>query len=86
MPTSLHITPNNQQGELTFERLLRVDGRFEGTLISKGNLVVGPKGSVTGDITNLKHVTVLGGKINGNISVETLVLKGAAKVIGNIIC
>ena len=42
------------RGELEFTRLLRVDGRFEGDLITdKGSLVVGPKGEVIGDLKNM---------------------------------
>lgn len=43
------------KGELEFTRLLRVDGRFEGDLITdKGSLVVGPKGEVIGDLKNMQ--------------------------------
>lgn len=43
------------KGELEFTRLLRVDGRFEGDLITdNGSLVVGPKGEVVGDLKNMK--------------------------------
>lgn len=43
------------KGELEFTRLLRVDGRFEGELITdKGSLVVGPKGEVVGDLKNMQ--------------------------------
>lgn len=43
------------KGELEFTRLLRVDGRFEGDLITdKGSLVVGPKGEVVGDLKNMQ--------------------------------
>lgn len=45
------------KGELEFTRLLRVDGRFEGELITdKGSLVVGPKGEVVGDLKNMQVV------------------------------
>src|SRR5689334_18920541 len=39
------------KGYLSFERLLRIDGSFEGELVSKGKLIVGPTGSVKADIT-----------------------------------
>lgn len=43
------------KGELEFTRLLRVDGRFEGELVTdNGSLVVGPKGEVVGDLKNMK--------------------------------
>lgn len=48
------------KGELEFTRLLRVDGRFEGDLITdKGSLVVGPKGEVVGDLKNMQASPLL---------------------------
>jgi cytoskeletal protein CcmA (bactofilin family) len=71
------------KGTLTFDRLLRIDGSFEGELISDGKLIVGPTGSVKANI-NLKEAYIAG-KIEGDISVkEKLVLRGRAEVLGNI--
>ncbi|TYZ64628.1 hypothetical protein PybrP1_012139 [[Pythium] brassicae (nom. inval.)] len=72
------------KGELSFERLLRIEGEFEGKLVSKGSLVVGAKGVLTGPVENMKEVHVTGGKIVGNITVEKLVLRDKAQVFGNI--
>lgn len=72
------------KGELSFERLLRIEGEFEGKLVSKGSLVVGTKGVLTGPVENMKEVYVTGGKIIGNITVEKLVLRDKAQVFGNI--
>ncbi|GAB9463776.1 hypothetical protein Gpo141_00001224 [Globisporangium polare] len=72
------------KGELSFERLLRIEGEFEGRLVSKGSLVIGPKGVLTGPVENMKEVHVTGGKIIGNIVVEKLVLRDKAQVFGNI--
>lgn len=72
------------KGELSFERLLRIEGEFEGKLISKGSLVIGSKGALIGNVENMKEVFVAGGKIIGNISVERLVLRDKAQVFGNI--
>lgn len=72
------------KGELSFERLLRIEGEFEGKLVSKGSLVVGAKGVLTGPVENMKEVHVTGGKIVGNIAVEKLVLRDKAQVFGNI--
>merc|ERR1719282_311249 len=52
-------------GELNFDRLLRIDGVFSGKLVSKGSLIIGPKGSLTGDITGMREVVVDGGRIVG---------------------
>jgi cytoskeletal protein CcmA (bactofilin family) len=72
------------KGQLSFERLLRIEGEFEGTLISKGSLVVGTKGLLIGDIENMKEVYITGGKILGNITVDKLVLRDRAQVHGDI--
>lgn len=71
------------RGELTFERLLRIDGTFEGELISKGKVIVGPKGQVKADL-NLREA-IIEGKVEGNITVEErLELRGVASVTGDI--
>ncbi|CAN0493486.1 unnamed protein product, partial [Ectocarpus sp. 8 AP-2014] len=54
-PESMVAETLRMKGELEFTRLLRVDGRFEGELITdKGSLVVGPKGEVVGDLKNMQ--------------------------------
>ncbi|KAJ0408900.1 hypothetical protein ATCC90586_005937 [Pythium insidiosum] len=72
------------KGELSFDRLLRIEGEFEGKLVSKGSLVIGTKGVLTGNVENMKEVYVTGGKVVGNVSVEKLVLRDKAQVFGNI--
>ena len=58
-------------GQITFERLLRVDGHFEGTLHSKGRLIVGPAGSL-----NSSALTLSSAWIEGELKVEELVILG----------
>lgn len=55
---SKSLLPANflKQGELSFERLLRVDGSFNGKLASNGDLVVGEKGVIRGNIIGLREV------------------------------
>lgn len=54
-PESMVAESLRMKGELEFTRLLRVDGRFEGDLVTdKGSLVVGPKGEVIGDLKNMQ--------------------------------
>nr|CCA14292.1 conserved hypothetical protein [Albugo laibachii Nc14] len=72
------------RGELSFERLLRIEGEFDGKLVSKGSLVVGTKGCLLGDVDSMKEVFITGGKIVGNIAVEKVVLRDKASVFGNI--
>lgn len=72
------------KGELSFERLLRIEGEFDGKLNSKGSLVIGTKGVLTGNVEHMKEVYITGGKLVGNITVEKLVLRDKAQVFGNI--
>lgn len=75
----------NVKGELAFDRLLRIDGCFEGKLISDGDLIVGPQGKLIGDVVNIRSVLVEGHLI-GNLVVESVALKGDAYVHGDITC
>lgn len=71
------------RGELSFERLLRIDGTFEGTLLSQGKVIIGPKGRVKADL-NLREA-IIEGELEGNITVqEKLEIRGEASVKGDI--
>lgn len=71
------------KGELSFERLLRIDGHFEGVLISKGKVIVGPKGIVKADIS--MEEAIIEGSVEGDIHVSKRVeLRGGAVVKGNV--
>lgn len=71
------------KGTLSFQKTLRVNGSFEGDLISEGKLIVGPKGIVKANIT--LREAYISGKVEGDICVkERLVLRGRAEVRGNI--
>lgn len=71
------------RGELSFERLLRIDGTFEGELLSQGKVVVGPKGVVKANL--VLREAVVEGVIEGDVTVqEKLELRGEASVKGDI--
>ncbi|MCH9630235.1 MAG: hypothetical protein S4CHLAM37_02290 [Chlamydiia bacterium] len=70
------------KGELHFEKLLRINGSFEGNLKASGKLILGVKGKVQGDV-DLEEAEVHG-KILGNITVNHLVIGPHAEVMGNI--
>ena len=74
------------RGNMQFERLLRVEGKFQGTIISQGDLVIGRHGCLIANVLNLRTVTVNGGKIIGDINVEKIILRKGSIVDGNIIC
>ncbi len=71
------------KGTLTFEKPLKIDGKFEGELTTKGSLIVGQSGEVHADI----HVgdIVINGKVSGNIGADGKVqLNPTASLIGDI--
>lgn len=71
------------KGTLVFEKLIRIDGSFEGEIESQGKIIVGPKGFVKANL-NLQEAFIAG-KVEGDITVkERLVLRGRAEVKGNI--
>jgi cytoskeletal protein CcmA (bactofilin family) len=72
------------KGELSFQRLLRIDGHFEGKLTSTGKLFVGPNGVLKSDDIQLREA-IIEGKVEGNIKVEERIeLRGDAIIRGNI--
>ena len=72
------------KGALSFKRFLRIDGQFEGELISDGKLIIGLKGVVKSDI-KMREV-IVEGYVEGNIeAAERIELRGEAQVHGNII-
>lgn len=74
------------KGELKFEKLLKVEGSFEGSLISNGSVIVTKTGRLVADINKMKDVCIEGGHVTGNIDVERVMISGAAVVVGNIKC
>lgn len=71
------------RGQLSFERFLRIDGSFEGELLSQGRVVVGPTGRVKANL-NLREA-LIEGVVEGNITVqEKLELRGEASIKGDI--
>ncbi|BAE81412.1 conserved hypothetical protein [Chlamydia felis Fe/C-56] len=71
------------KGELAFDRLLRIDGTFEGILVSNGKIIIGPKGCVKADIQ--LQEAIIEGVVEGNITVSgKLELRGEAMVKGDI--
>ena len=75
----------SMQGTLMFKDPvnLRINGRFEGTLNTKGNLMIGEHSVVDADVTG--ESIVIAGKVNGNIlATKELKLISPACVVGDI--
>ena len=71
------------KGNIITEKDFRLDGSVEGDIQCKGKIVVGPKGSVTGNII-AENAEILG-QITGNVQVTNkLVLKATAIIKGDI--
>ena len=75
----------SMQGSLVFKDPvnLRINGRFEGTLNTMGNLTIGENAVVNADITG--ESIIIAGKVHGNIhAISELKIVAPATVIGDI--
>ncbi|MFZ6050662.1 bactofilin family protein [Halocola ammonii] len=71
------------EGDIKSESNIRIDGKFKGTIQTKGRLVIGPTGLVEGTVV-CQNAEVEGNMI-GKISVDQLLtLKPTAKIDGDI--
>lgn len=71
------------RGELEFQTSFRLDGRLEGTVRSRAELVIGETGSVEGEIE--VNRCVVGGEVRGTIrAAEQVVLHASARVLAEI--
>lgn len=72
------------EGDIKSDSNIRIDGRLKGTISTKGRLVIGPTGSIEGEIV-CENADVEGSFV-GKISVNQLLsLKATAKLTGDII-
>jgi cytoskeletal protein CcmA (bactofilin family) len=71
------------KGVVSFEGTVRIDGRLEGEIHTKGTLVVGERAVIKGIIT--AGTLIIGGKINANITaVEKVQLLKSAILVGDV--
>lgn len=72
------------KGDIISQADFRLDGELVGNFTSKGKIVIGPAGSVTGDI-KCKNADIEG-RFNGKIEVaEQLNVKSKAHITGEVI-
>lgn len=72
------------KGDVVSNEAIRIDGTLEGSLISKGKLVIGATGIIEGEVT-CQNADVWG-VVQGQITVsELLSLKSSSKLNGDII-
>ncbi|MEN6348468.1 MAG: polymer-forming cytoskeletal protein [Syntrophomonas sp.] len=73
------------KGEILSPGSIRIDGFVEGKLSVKGNLVVGEKGFIKGEVT--AQNLILAGKIEGNIqALGRLEIKSSGTMSGDASC
>ena len=73
------------QGDIISPADFRLDGHLVGNFQSKGKIVIGPSGSVKGDVI-CKNADIEG-KFEGKIQVqEILNIKSKAHIIGEVVC
>jgi cytoskeletal protein CcmA (bactofilin family) len=71
-------------GDITSAGDVRIDGTLTGNINISGKFVLGPNGTVEGNITSIN--ADLSGEVKGTVNVaETLSLKSTAKINGDII-
>jgi cytoskeletal protein CcmA (bactofilin family) len=71
------------KGNIVSDSDFRVDGEVEGKIECSGRVIIGPKGSVLGNII-CSNADIMG-DLKGNITVQdTLSLKSTAHVLGDI--
>ena len=72
------------EGKLFFEGRARIDGCFEGEVLSEGVLIIGGAATIKGAI-RVHTLIVLGGRVDGDIHATELVeLHAPARVRGDI--
>lgn len=72
------------KGEFKINGLLRIDGKFQGTIETDGKVLIGQSGDTLADIK--AKLIVIGGLVRGNIFAEDrVVLLSTGEIKGNII-
>jgi len=70
-------------GKLTFEGTVRIDGKIDGEIFSRGTLIIGPGADIKAKI-NVDSV-MISGNVNGNVTARKKIeLRAPARLIGNI--
>jgi cytoskeletal protein CcmA (bactofilin family) len=71
-------------GDIKSNGDIRIDGSLKGNLITKGKVVIGPTGKISGEVTckNSEVSGILEGKI---VVSQLLNLKASSKILGDIV-
>lgn len=75
---------SHMTGELQFEDTFRIDGKLTGSIVSDGELIVGERGDVDGEI-NVRRVFV-SGTVRGSLKAsERVEITAAGKVMADVV-
>jgi cytoskeletal protein CcmA (bactofilin family) len=78
------VGANSQfKGVIEATGLVRVDGILEGDIHTKGNIIIGEKGTIKGNITGL-HITLAGKLIGKILSSGSVHILATAEVTGDL--
>jgi cytoskeletal protein CcmA (bactofilin family) len=70
-------------GSLTFEGTVRIDGKFEGQVITEDTLIIGEKGYLKAEIS--AGTVVCMGRVEGTvIAAKKIEIHSTSKVVGNV--
>jgi cytoskeletal protein CcmA (bactofilin family) len=70
-------------GDIKADSNIRIDGKLKGTITTKGRLVIGPTGSIEGEIV-CENADIEGSFVGKIVVNQLLSLKATAKFIGDI--
>ena len=68
--TNMLVRGTTVEGTINTESDIRIDGKMDGRLTSKGKVIIGPSGEVTGDIECQN--AMVEGQFSGNLLVHEL--------------
>jgi cytoskeletal protein CcmA (bactofilin family) len=70
-------------GSLTFEGTVRIDGRFEGQVVTNDTLIIGESGRIIADIN--AGTIICKGKVEGNlVAAQRIELHSTSQVVGTV--
>jgi len=70
------------KGDVAVERGMRVDGQIEGTVATKGKILVGKTGQLKADIR--AGTLTIEGRVSGNVSAERVQIEASGQVFGDL--
>lgn len=70
------------EGDLRTENSIKIDGQVQGNVQAVGQVVIGEKGTVSGDVRC--NSLLVYGRLEGNVYVTRIQLKPSAVILGNI--